>query len=294
MLADIPYPQKTYTMQGLSAGAAFYFRARLVDKSGNQSPWTDFIRGESSNDTSWILKAAGDQFLSAETGKRLQSQIDFTNEAALENAALTGAVVQRQLKENGEMRAEILEVRTTQLTDRQALAEKLEKVQVDVGENAAAVQTKATAVFDIDGNGYGIYDIGAGVKYKGQFYQAGVAVGAEVKNGKVETHFAVRANQFTVVNPSNDKLESVFMIKNGQVFIRDAFIDMANIRQLVVGDEIKSANFDPRNKTGFRLDMKTGEEVRYGRGRSGYWVETNNLKQLFDNNGRLRIRMGFW
>ncbi|WP_153043447.1 DUF1983 domain-containing protein, partial [Xenorhabdus innexi] len=157
----------------------------------------------------------GDQFLSAETGKRLQSQIDFTNEAALENAALTGAVVQRQLKENGEMRAEILEVRTTQLTDRQALAEKLEKVQVDVGENAAAVQTKATAVFDIDGNGYGIYDIGAGVKYKGQFYQAGVAVGAEVKNGKVETHFAVRANQFTVVNPSNDKLESVFMIKNG-------------------------------------------------------------------------------
>ncbi|MDE1493345.1 host specificity protein J, partial [Xenorhabdus bovienii] len=39
LLADIPYPQRTHTMQGLAAGVAFYFRARLVDKSGNQSPW---------------------------------------------------------------------------------------------------------------------------------------------------------------------------------------------------------------------------------------------------------------
>ncbi|MBD2786198.1 host specificity protein J, partial [Xenorhabdus sp. DI] len=49
LLADIPYPQRTHTMQGLAAGVAFYFRARLVDKSGNQSPWTEFIRGESSS-----------------------------------------------------------------------------------------------------------------------------------------------------------------------------------------------------------------------------------------------------
>ncbi|MDE9448202.1 host specificity protein, partial [Xenorhabdus bovienii] len=55
LLADIPYPQRMHTMQGLAAGVAFYFRARLVDKSGNQSPWTAFIRGESSSDTNWII-----------------------------------------------------------------------------------------------------------------------------------------------------------------------------------------------------------------------------------------------
>ncbi|MDX7993217.1 phage tail protein, partial [Xenorhabdus littoralis] len=225
-------------MQGLAAGVAFYFRARLVDKSGNPSPWTDFIRGESSSDASWITDAVGDQFLSAEAGRRLEGQIDFTNESTLENAALIGSVVQRQLKENGDMRAEILEVRTTQITDSKAFAEKMEKVQADVGENAAAVQTKATAVFDIDSNGYAIYDIGAGVKYKGQFYKAGMVIGAEVKNGKVETHFAVRANQFTVVNPTNGKSEPVFVIKNGQVFIKEAFLGTAEID----GAKIKNAS----------------------------------------------------
>ncbi|WP_422824105.1 host specificity protein J [Xenorhabdus entomophaga] len=294
LLADIPYPQRTHTLQGLLAGVAFYFRARLVDKSGNQSPWTEFVRGESSTDTNWIVEATGNQFLTAEAGKRLQSQIDYNSEAAMENAALSGSIVQRQLKENGEMRTEILEVKTTQLTDRTAFAEKMEKVQAEVGENAAAVQTKATAVFDIDGNGYAIKDIGAGVKYKGEFYQAGMVIGAEVKNGKVETHFGVRANQFTVVNPSNGKMEPVFVIKNGQVFINSLFVGDATITSAKIADTLQSTNFDPNRRTGFRLNMRTGEMTSYGQGNGGYWVETNNLKQLFDNNGRLRIRMGFW
>ncbi|MEQ4908353.1 hypothetical protein ABN183_10370 [Proteus vulgaris] len=37
LLSDVPYPSKTYEMAGLSADVAFYFRARLVDKTGNQS-----------------------------------------------------------------------------------------------------------------------------------------------------------------------------------------------------------------------------------------------------------------
>ncbi|MGJ0580935.1 host specificity protein J, partial [Xenorhabdus bovienii] len=118
LLADIPYPQRTHTMQGLAAGVAFYFRARLVDKSGNQSPWTAFVRGESSSDTNWIIDAAGREFLSNKAGQRLQSQMDFNSEAIMENAALTGAVVQRQLKVNGDLKSEILHVQTIQVTDR--------------------------------------------------------------------------------------------------------------------------------------------------------------------------------
>ncbi|MBD2812207.1 host specificity protein J [Xenorhabdus sp. Vera] len=294
LLADIPYPQRTHALQGLAAGVAFYFRARLVDKSGNQSPWTEFVRGESSSDASWLTDAAGNQFMTTEAGKRLEGQIDFTNEAILENAALIGSVVQRQLEENGDMRAEILKVQTTQVTDQKAFAEKMEKVQADVGENAAAVQTKATAVFDVKGNGYAIYDIGAGVWYNGQFYKAGMAISTEVKNGKVETHFAVRANQFTVVNPTNEKSEPVFVTKNNQVFINSLFVGDATITSAKIANTLQSTNFDPNRRTGFRLNMRTGEMVSYGHGNSGYWVETNNLKQLFDNNGRLRIRMGFW
>ncbi|MGJ0630269.1 phage tail tip fiber protein [Xenorhabdus bovienii] len=172
-------------MQGLAAGVAFYFRARLVDKSGNQSPWTAFIRGESSSDTNWIIDAAGKEFLSNKAGQRLQEQMDFNSEAIMENAAVEGAIVQRQLKVNGDLKADILHVQTTQVTDREAFAEDMKKVQADVGENAAAVQTKATAVFDIKGDGTALYDVGVGLKYKDQFHKAGMVMGSEVKNGQV-------------------------------------------------------------------------------------------------------------
>ncbi|WP_047685462.1 MULTISPECIES: host specificity protein J [Xenorhabdus] len=74
--ADIAYPQRTHTLQGLSAGERLYFRARLVDKSGNASAWTSLVSGAASNDTGWIVEASQDHFLDAETGRRLQEQLN--------------------------------------------------------------------------------------------------------------------------------------------------------------------------------------------------------------------------
>lgn len=74
--ADIAYPQRTHTLQGLAAGEKLYFRARLVDKSGNASAWTSLVSGVASNDTGWIVEASRDHFLDAETGRRLQEQLD--------------------------------------------------------------------------------------------------------------------------------------------------------------------------------------------------------------------------
>ncbi|MDC9623679.1 host specificity protein J [Xenorhabdus sp. XENO-7] len=293
LLADIPYPQRTHTMQGLAAGVAFYFRARLVDKSGNQSPWTAFIRGESSSDTNWIIDAAGKEFLSNKAGQRLQSQMDFNSEAIMEEAALTGAVVQRQLKVNGNIKAEILHIQTTQASDREAFAEDMKKVQADVGENSAAVQTKATAVFDIKGDGAALYDVGVGLKYKGQFHKAGMVMGSEVKNGEVKTQIGFSANNFVVMNPDNGKLESVFMIKDGQVFIRDAFIDMADIKRLLVGIDMKSSNYVP-NQRGFRIDANTGFLEINGVG-NGYRTQSRSTGwYVFDSRGVAIIELGLF
>ncbi|MDE1493255.1 phage tail protein, partial [Xenorhabdus bovienii] len=252
----------THTMQGLAAGVAFYFRARLVDKSGNQSPWTAFIRGESSSDTNWIIDAAGKEFLSNKAGQRLQSQMDFNSEAIMENAALTGAVVQRQLQVNGNMRAEILEVKTTQVTDREAFAEDMKKVQADVGENAAAVQTKATAVFDIDGNGYALNYVGAGVKYKGQFYKAGMVIGAEVKNGQVTTSIGFDANNFVWFNSASGKMEPFMTAKNGRLFTREEFIEDGSITNAKIGNYIQSRNYIT-GRAGWKIDKGGGAEFNH-------------------------------
>ncbi len=362
LLSDVPYPQKTYTMQGLAAGVAFYFRARLVDKTGNQSAWTDFIRGESSSDASWIIDAAGDQFLSTDAGKALQSQIDDNAEAVLENATARGADTKRWMKENGNRKAEIVEIREVQVSDQQSLAryqqqvssrfentnssvldikesvsklnestaKDINQVKAEVNENAngislakgliqenknaiantdkalseyntqtsaefkkqkALIDTKATTVFDKNGEGSAIYTVKAGIKYNGTEYNAGMVIGAEVKNGKVSTNIGFSAETFGVFNPSNGKLESVFFIKNGQVFMRSAFIDKTVIQELLVGVDLKSVNYIP-NKSGFRIDAATG--IMEVNGISGEYRTrlTSGGFYLFDKNGTAIVELG--
>lgn len=78
-LADLAYPQSDYTMQGLRAGQAFFFWARLVDRSGNIGPWypgegTGVI-GEASADAGDILEYITGKITETQLGKDLLSEI---------------------------------------------------------------------------------------------------------------------------------------------------------------------------------------------------------------------------
>lgn len=48
-LSDVAYPGKNYQQMGLSMGAEFWYRARLVDRLGNESPWTGWVQGMASD-----------------------------------------------------------------------------------------------------------------------------------------------------------------------------------------------------------------------------------------------------
>ncbi|WP_045960431.1 host specificity protein J [Xenorhabdus poinarii] len=323
LLADIPYPQRTHTMQGLAAGVAFYFRARLVDKSGNQSPWTEFVRGESSSDVSWITQVVGDQFLTTEAGQRLQEQLDYQAEASLINASAIHQVGNELLTRDGENKAEIKRIDRVFANKTEAWAQSIKEVKSSVGENrssilenqktinkldsslaeseqrvqaqfkhqSALIETKATTVFDHKG-GSATHTIRAGIiDANGNYHDAGMAISAETKNGKVETHFAVRANQFMVLNPSNGKMETVFVIKNGQVFFREGFIDLATIQNLLVGMDIKSTNYIP-NQRGFRFDAQTGF-LEINGGGHGYRTQFKDTGMyVFNSNGVAIIELG--
>ncbi|EHB0509724.1 DUF1983 domain-containing protein [Escherichia coli] len=54
LLADVPYPQRKYQQMGLKAGQIFWYRAQLVDRSGNESGYTGWVRGQASIDVSDI------------------------------------------------------------------------------------------------------------------------------------------------------------------------------------------------------------------------------------------------
>ncbi|HCT8088632.1 TPA: phage tail protein [Enterobacter hormaechei] len=71
LLADVPYPQRKYQQMGLKAGQIFWYRAQLVDRSGNESGYTDFVRGQASIDVSDITDAILEDMKGSDTFKDL-------------------------------------------------------------------------------------------------------------------------------------------------------------------------------------------------------------------------------
>ncbi|MGI3452813.1 host specificity protein, partial [Citrobacter arsenatis] len=151
LLAGVPYPQHTYTQLGLKAGQEFWYRAQLVDRTGNESGWTDWVRGESNANADDYLGDIADDFLTSADGARLTGDIDTNLEAALQNALANHATVEHQWAQYGEVRADILVVKTTIAQVDKAMAEMSTQVQAQFNDVTAALEDKLTAVVDATG-----------------------------------------------------------------------------------------------------------------------------------------------
>ncbi|UVM23811.1 phage tail protein [Pseudomonas wadenswilerensis] len=78
-LTDLAYPQSDYKLQGLAAGVAFFFWARLVDRTGNIGPWypvENGVMGRSSADAGPILELIAGQITETELGQELIKEIE--------------------------------------------------------------------------------------------------------------------------------------------------------------------------------------------------------------------------
>lgn len=78
-LGDFAYPQTRHQINGLSAGARFYFWGRLVDRSGNVGPWypaTTGVMGESSVDQSEYDAYFSEKISESALGQELQTKIN--------------------------------------------------------------------------------------------------------------------------------------------------------------------------------------------------------------------------
>lgn len=74
-LGRFAYPTTTYLHSGMAAGVVRYFRARLVDRSGNVGPWSDWTYGQSNADASEILDYITGKITETELGQGLLSEI---------------------------------------------------------------------------------------------------------------------------------------------------------------------------------------------------------------------------
>ncbi|ENK7138191.1 host specificity protein J [Enterobacter roggenkampii] len=292
LLAGVPYPQHTYTQLGLKAGVEFWYRARLVDRIGNQSDWTDWVRGMSNDNADDYLGDIADDFLTSADGERLTGDIDTNIEGILQNALANHGTVEHQWAQYGEVRADILVVKTTIAEVDKAMAELSTQVQAQIEDVTASLEDKLTAVVDASGAS-AIYTLKTGVRINGVMYNAGMSIAVLAEAGKpVVTRVGFNANQFVLMSGSGDTQYSPFAVVNGQVFISSAFIQDGTITNAKIGNFIQSNNYVAGSQ-GWRIDKNGTFEIN-GVAGGGRMLITSTLIQIYDSNNVLRVRMGLW
>ncbi|HBZ4127703.1 host specificity protein J [Klebsiella pneumoniae] len=290
LLSDVPYPSAEYTQLGLKAGQEFWYRAQLVDRTGNESGYTDWIRGMSNDNADDYLGDIADDFLTSADGERLTGDIDTNLEAAMQNALANHGTVEHQWAQYGEVRADILVVKTTIADVDKAMAEMSTQVQAQFNDVTAALEDKLTAVVDATGAS-AIYTLKTGVRINGVMYNAGMSIAVLAEAGKpVVTRVGFNANQFVLMSGSGDTQYSPFAVVNGEVFISDACIQYSKITLAKIG-ELRSANY-VQGQTGTIMKSDGTFEINGGKPGEGRNVIDNQGQKVYDKNNVLRVVVG--
>jgi predicted phage tail protein len=131
LLADVPYPQKLYQQMGLNPGTVFWYRARLVDRIGNQSDWTAWVSGHASDDVSGIIDFIDKGVKETDTYKALEKGITDVNgrvDGVVGDVATVAQSVMDEVKNRGDaITAEATQIRTEIGAVAQKAAEELAK-----------------------------------------------------------------------------------------------------------------------------------------------------------------------
>ncbi|WP_066752844.1 phage tail tip protein J-related protein, partial [Proteus myxofaciens] len=157
-----------------------------------------------------------------------------------------------------------------------AFAENKTQVQAKFDKQEGMIQEKMQATFEQSGDGVVTHSINITIKHNGVSYNAaGQVISAQVKNGKLESYIGYNANNFAWYNPNNGKMELFMYAKNGQLFIRDLFIEDGSITNAKIGNVIQSNTYKTGvdgwhiNKNGFAefQNIKARGEIEATSGR---------------------------
>lgn len=148
LITMVPYPQHEYWHATLPAGFSNFYRARLVDKIGNVSGWTKFVKGQTSIDVSDIIgdiipdieDTPGYNWL-VENATDAAQKIKGNGESAIENALANDKDALYMKKENGKRKAEYTNSLKLIADETEARVTAVEQLRASVGENISALNS---------------------------------------------------------------------------------------------------------------------------------------------------------
>lgn len=126
LLGNVSYPTNTLTIQGLQGGLDQWYRTKTVDKSGNESDWSTFVKGTTGNDPDLVLDLISGQIKESDLAQELQGKIE--NSANVAEAAQTAATDAQTAAVNAQTSAnEAASVASKTASDLQSVTDQLNK-----------------------------------------------------------------------------------------------------------------------------------------------------------------------
>ncbi len=322
-----------WTQENLKAGRTYYFYIRTINSYG-KSVFVEASGVPVSLPTD-IFDDLDNTVRETEAFKQLSEELKWNTEsiAVLTNA--TYSLSTDVLRYSANAQAGITQLQQLRVSDNEAWAQDIKRVYASIDENAAEVkraqnsivdlnkafaedrtrvqarfdeqegmiEEKMQATFEQSGDGVVTHSINITIKHDGVSYNAaGQVISAQVKNGKLESFIGYNANNFAWYNPVNGKMELFMYVKNGQMFMREAFINEAWLNSVVVTEYIKSGDYAP-GKSGFLIDGKTSNiemnkgifrgELDIGTNKTGaHTVITNERIAVYGDKGEIRVEIG--
>lgn len=278
-----------WTLHGLKADHTYYMYIRTKNAFG-VSPFVQ-VSGQASSDIPGMLEYIDEAIRNSDAFENLSGQIDNNIEGMLQNALNSDASVDHQFRQFGEVRADIITIRTTVADVSQAMAQLETQVQAQYGELSAAVNEKLTATVTDNGVAKASYTLRVGINRGGQYYGAGMAIGIEPSGGAYKSTLAFNADQFGIYTGSDPgNYQMAFAAVNGQIFINDAFINYASITLAKVGSWY-SSNY-VAGQTGTIMRSDGSFELNGPVSGQGKFVLDNRGAAWYNASGQLVCSMG--
>ncbi|HGM9702910.1 TPA: DUF1983 domain-containing protein [Proteus mirabilis] len=229
-----------------------------------------------------------------QTTTEIRTELKTTNDATNKRIDDANQKLGNTDKEVGRIRADVLTNKEAISETNKAMAKSEEQVQAQFGKQQGMINQKMQAEFSQSGDGVVTHSINITIVHNNVKYNAaGQVISAQVKNGKLESFIGYNANNFAWYNPVNGKMELFMAVKNGQLFIRDLFIEDGSITNAKIGNVIQSNNYlngRPSwiiNKNGFAefQNIKARGEIEATSGR----LKNVVIEESCDILGKLKV-----
>lgn len=291
---------KTQTASDIKAAVATETKAR-TDGDSALSSQISSLKTQTAADikaavaTETKARTDGDTALGSQiTSLKTQTAADIKAAVATETKARSDADsamasdITALKSRAGKIESSVTSEQTARANGDTALGKRVDTVSAKADSVSSTVQQTSQAVANVNSKVSASWTLKMETSTSnGQKYAAGMALGID---GSGLSQFLIRADRFGLVNSVDGKVTTPFVVQNSVAYMNGAYIKDGTIVNAKIGD-LQSTNY-VSGRTGWRIAKGGAFEMNGNSGSTGRMVINNNRIEVYDENGRLRVRMG--